>query len=316
MASASNRKPLLILIVGASVLALSGILVRLTHTGPAAAGFWRLTCAMPLLALLALREGPAASPAARMTTRAHLKIIVIAGLMFAADMVCWHYSLHMTSVANATVLGNLTPVLLTLVGWLFFKERPTVLFLCGLSLALAGAASMAMSAGGGGRGTNPDLGNVLAVITTVWYGGYFLAVRQARKSMSAIKIMLGSSLVGAPVMLVVALAFHEPVLPTAAIGWAACIGLGLVHVAGQGSIAWALGKLPAPLTAVVVLVQPATAAILSWFIFHEAIGPLQAVGGLMALAGVALAQAAPQRTPAPVAGEAEAMAKGKPVAAA
>jgi drug/metabolite transporter (DMT)-like permease len=83
-----------------------------------------------------------------------------------------------------------------------------------------------------------------------------------------------------------------------------------VHVTGQGSIAWALGKLPTALTAVVVLVQPVTAALLGWVIFHEAIGPLQAVGGLMALAGVALAQAAPQPTPAPVPGEAEAMAAG------
>ncbi len=308
MASASNRKALLVLILGASVLSLSGVLVRLTHTGAAAAGFWRLTCAMPLLLALAARERPKADPASRMTYPGHRKTLLLAGLMFSADMICWHYSLHLTSVANASVLGNLTPVLLTLVGWLLFKERPAVLFLCGLACSVGGAALMSLSHSGGGMGSDPHLGDALALITTLWYGLYFLAVRTARRSLSAIKVMLGSSLVGAPIMLAAALILHEPVLPVVAAGWGACLGLGVVHVAGQGTIAWALGKLPTALAAVVVLVQPVTAAIISWILFHEALGPAQALGGLMALAGVALAQAAPQRTPAPALGEAEAMA--------
>ena len=67
---------------------------------------------------------------------------------------------------------------------------------------------------------------------------------------------------------------------------------GLVHVAGQGSIAWALGRLPAPTASVVVLVQPVVAALLGWLLFREALGPQQALGGALVLAGVLLAQAA------------------------
>ena len=36
---------------------------------------------------------------------------------------------------------------------------------------------------------------------------------------------------------------HEALLPATALGWAAVVGLGLAHVFGQGSIAWALGRL-------------------------------------------------------------------------
>jgi drug/metabolite transporter (DMT)-like permease len=312
MASVSHRKALLLLILGASVLSLSAVLVRLTHTGAAAAGFWRLTCAMPLLLALAAREAPRADPASRMLWPGHRKTLLLAGLMFSADMVCWHYSLHLTSVANASVLGNLTPVLLTLIGWLLFKERPALLFLCGLACAVGGAALMSFSSSGGGTGSNPHLGDALALITTLWYGLYFLAVRSARRALSATKVMLGSSLVGAPVMLIAALVLHEPVMPVVAAGWWACMGLGVVHVLGQGTIAWALGKLPTALAAVTVLVQPVTAAIVSWLVFHEALGPVQALGGLLALVGVALAQAAPQKTPPPALGEAEAMAAGEP----
>ena len=72
----------------------------------------------------------------------------------------------------------------------------------------------------------------------------------------------------------------------------ACVGLGLMHVAGQGSIAWALGRLPAATASVVVLVQPVVAAILGWMLFAEALGPVQALGAGIALAGVVLAQMA------------------------
>ena len=73
-----------------------------SKTGPAAAGFWRFALALPLLAILASREpGGVATPP---------KWALLAGLFFALDLSFWHYGIVMTSVANATVLCNLTPV--------------------------------------------------------------------------------------------------------------------------------------------------------------------------------------------------------------
>jgi hypothetical protein len=75
-------------------------------------------------------------------------------------------------------------------------------------------------------------------------------------------------------------------------GWAACVGLGIMHVTGQGAIAWALGRLPASVTSVVVLVQPVVATVLGWLLFGEVFGPGQMLGGAIALTGVILAQRA------------------------
>jgi drug/metabolite transporter (DMT)-like permease len=63
-----------------------------------------------------------------------------------------------------------------------------------------------------------------------------------------------------------------------------------VHIGGQGSIAWAMGRLPTPLASVVVLVQPVVATYAGWVLFGEALGPLQTAGAVVALAGVVLAQ--------------------------
>ena len=49
--------------------------------------------------------------------------------VFAADLICWHYGIRYTSVANATVLSNLTPILVTIVAWLVLREAPRPVFL-------------------------------------------------------------------------------------------------------------------------------------------------------------------------------------------
>src|SRR5690606_10676161 len=173
--------------------------------------------------------------------------------------------IFMTSVANATVLCNLTPVVVTLFGWIFFRETPKRLFLLALGLALSGAWAMAVGADGG-QGTNPLLGDLFALSVSLWYGGYFLAVKAARIRAGAMRDMLLSPAVGCLWRLGVAVVLGEVLIPAGAAGWAACAGVGLMHVTGQGGVAWALGRLPAAVTAVVVLIQPVVAAGLGWLL--------------------------------------------------
>jgi drug/metabolite transporter (DMT)-like permease len=103
-------------------------------------------------------------------------------------------------------------------------------------------------------------------------------------------------------LLGVSLALGEPLAPASAAGWLACAGLGLVHVVGQGGVAWSLGRLPAALTAVTVLIQPVVAAGLGWALFAETMTPAQLGGAIALLTGVVLAQWASGRVrPGPVA---------------
>jgi drug/metabolite transporter (DMT)-like permease len=288
-----TRLALAALVFGALVIATTPILVRLAACGPAAAGFWRLALATPLLAAMATRGG---AGGVGLPSRAML----LAGVAFALDLACWHYGIRYTSVANATVLPNLTPVVVTVAGWLVLKERPRPVFLVGMATAIGGAVLMAEAApASAAGGPLTHLGDVLSASTAVWYALYFLAVRSARQTHSTLRVMLWSCLVGAPPLLAAALVMREPILPATALGWAAVTGLGLAHVFGQGSIAWALGRLPASTASVTVLVQPVAAAVLAWLIFSETLTPLQAAGGGIALIGVVLAQQAPARRVVP-----------------
>ena len=79
------------------------------------------------------------------------------------------------------------------------------------------------------------------------------------------------------------------------LGMIAAIHAVLTVRTAQGSIAWALGRLPAATASVVVLVQPVVAAVLGWLLFAEALGPVQALGAAIALGGVVLAQTASRK---------------------
>ena len=273
------------LIFGACAIGFAPIFVRMTETGPAAAGFWRLFLALPILALLALRDGGGVkTPPSR--------AMLLAGLFFAMDLSFWHYGVKLTSVANATVLTNLSPVVVTAVAWFAFRERPGRIFLAGLALAISGAWTMAAGADKS-QAIAPMLGDLLSLATAVWYALYFIAMRQARQGAGASRAMFWSTLVSTPILLGVAFGMGEDIIPASGAGWLACVGLAVVHVAGQGSIAWALGRLPASIASVVVLAQPVVAAVAGWILFHESLTPLQMAGGVLTLVGVVIAQRAP-----------------------
>jgi drug/metabolite transporter (DMT)-like permease len=281
-ADPARGKAILVLLAGACVIGFAPVLVRFGGAGPSAIGFWRLVFALPLLASLAHRSGGGIGVPSRFA--------LFAGLAFALDLGFWHYGISYTSVGKATVLANLTPVVVTAIAWVFLKQRPANLFLVAVVLAVAGVWTMAAAKGLGSEGANPPLGDALSITTALWYALYFLAISAARRRESASGVMLWSSITGAPLLLIAAVIFDEQLLPATTAAWAACIGLGIVHVAGQGSIAWALGRLPPATASVTVLVQPVVAAVLGWVLFNELLSGWQAAGAAIALTGVVLAQ--------------------------
>jgi drug/metabolite transporter (DMT)-like permease len=282
VAQSDRGKAILVLLAGACVIGVAAVLVRLAAAGPAAVGFWRLLFSLPLLALLAARSpGGIGAPS---------RFAMLAGLAFALDLGFWHYGIVNTSVGKATVLANLTPVVVTAIAWIFLKQRPASLFLVAVALSVAGTWTMAVARGLGSVGPNPALGDALSLTTAVWYALYFLAISAARRHETASRVMLWSSITGAPLLLLAALLLGEPIMPESTAGWAACIGLGVVHVAGQGSIAWALGRLPPATASVTVLVQPVVSAALGWLLFNELLSAWQIAGAALALTGVVLAQ--------------------------
>src|SRR5687768_17530818 len=149
------------LFLGATCIALSPIFVRLSEAGPTATAFWRVALAVPpLWLLLLLREKTPKSTAL-------WPLYLAAGLAFAGDLVFWHSSIKLTSVANSTLLANLASCFVTLAAWAFLRQRPTRLFLAGLGAALLGVALLVHTS----LQFSPSAltGDALGVVTAMFY---------------------------------------------------------------------------------------------------------------------------------------------------
>ncbi|MBC7951822.1 MAG: DMT family transporter [Rhodospirillaceae bacterium] len=276
-----SQAGLLALILGAAALGFAPIFVRLSEVGPVSTAFYRLALSLPVFAVLAWPHR--GTPAGRASA--------LAGAFFAADLSVWHAGILLTSVANATLFTNLAPVFVTLGLWLIWGQRPNRRFVMALGLALAGAIMLM----GGSLTVSPDrlAGDGLSLLSGAFYGAYILTVGRARPAVPATVLMLWSGTVAAILVLPVALALGETVLPHTMQGWAVLVGLALVtQVAGQGLIAWGLAHLPSSFGAVVLLLQPLVAALVAWVLFGEALGPLESAGAGVVLLGMYCARKA------------------------
>jgi drug/metabolite transporter (DMT)-like permease len=274
--------------VGVGAIAFSPIFVRLSDLGPNAVAFWRLALATPLLWAWTATSGKGQVVVRPDNRRAYLWLLV-PGIFFAGDLMLWHAAIGLTSVANATFLPNLAPLIVTLVAWQWLGERLKPVFAVGLVAALVGLGLMVLASAG--RGESNLLGDLLATITALFYAGYILSIKQLRKQYNAATILLSSALIGIIILFVATLASGESFLPGDWRGWLVLLGLAwFSHVGGQGLITYALAHLPASFSSVTMLMQPVLAALFAWLLLGEAMAPLQAAGGALVILGILLAR--------------------------
>ena len=278
------RPALPALLLGATFIALSPIFVRVADVGPTASAFWRVALTAPLLwPLLAFSRQPAAP-------RPQWRLLAAAGFAFAGDLAFWHWSIKFTSVANATLLANLASLFVTLAVWMFWRQAPSRTFLAGLAAALLGVAVLVRTSLGAAAGGL--LGDALGVVTALFYAAYILAVKGLRdRGAATLHLMAVTTTLTAIILLPVALASGESLLPRSAGGWLTLAGLAWIsHCAGQGLIAYSLAHLPAAFSSVSLLFQPVMAALFAWLLLSEALAPTQVAGGLVVLLGIYLAR--------------------------
>ncbi len=270
------------LFVGAACIGTSALWVKVSETGPVSTAFWRVFLALPLLWAWALAERGRPARAVPATER---RLMLWAGLLFAGDLAVWHWSVVLTSVANATLLANLAPIFVALAAWILFHRTPSGRFLAGLAAALAG---MAVLIGGDFRlAGNQVLGDALGVVSAMFYAGYQLVVTRLRASASTASIMAWSGAITAAALLPLALASGEQFLPLTGGGWGKLIGLALVsQVVGQSLIAYAMAHLPATFSSVGLLFQPVMAALFAWILLGETLGWIEIAGAITVLAGI------------------------------
>ena len=281
--------PIMVLMGGTFIgLAPIGLRLGLDDLGPQAIAFWRYVFALPVLFLLVVLVQK------RLPAKPN-KFILIAGACFAVDIGLWHWSLTMTTVANATFIVNLGNIGVGLTAWLFLRERPTAMWLPAALIAMAGAA--ALSLGGGVDGKTDLRGDMLALAAAALVSCYIVAAKVARRSLNGLETIFWLTAVEIVVAGLMVIGFRENFFPPELSGFLVPLFLAIfVQIGGQGLIITGLGHTPAAIAGVLILVQPVVAAAISWQLFDEPLAPIQAGGGLLILVGIFISQRGNSKT--------------------
>lgn len=275
--------PFLVFLGGVSIgLAPIGLRLGLDDLGPQAIAFWRFAFALPVLFVLAVgmqRRLPAKPN----------RFVILAATCFALEMGLWHWSLTMTTVANATFLVNLGNICAGLVAWIFLKERPAKMWVLAVGIAIIGAAALSLGSAAEGRA---DLrGDVLAIVAAILVSFYIVASKVARRALSGLDTIFWLTAFETLIAALLVIGFREKFFPAEWTGFLVPLFLAIVvHIGGQGLIVTGLGHTSAAMAGVLVLIQPVVAAALSWQLFGEALAPIQAVGGWLILVGIFVSQ--------------------------
>lgn len=282
------------LIVGAVAMGGSVVFVRVADVGPFASAFWRVAFALPfLLAWMIWEDRRNTGKHREFRSAATLQSInaatVLSGLLFAGDLVFWHLAIVNTSVANATFMATTAPVFVILLSGLVLKEPANRSAFLGLGFCVAGGGALI----GSTMSIQPEnlIGDIYGLITAVFFAGYFLCVRIARRTLGSARIMFFSSCITALVLGVAAAIVEGDIFPMTLAGLGILVALALTaHVLGQGLLAISLGFLPAAFSSLVIFMEAISAAAFGWLLLGETLSAFQLFGGLLILFGIAFAR--------------------------
>jgi drug/metabolite transporter (DMT)-like permease len=278
-----NRLALLRLALAILAISFTPVLFRLSEVGPSATAFYRTCLALPIVLgwmLVERRRAPTAKLAAR-----DALTLVIGGVIFAVNIVNYAWAVHLTAVANASLLSNLSPLFVTLGSFLFLRERVTRGFLAAMLTAIAGVAILASDRLA--IGDDELLGDGVALLSAMSFAAYLVIVGRLRLRVGPGTVMLWTGIFTALVLLAVSLLSGEAMVPVSPRGWAVLLALAVFSYAiGQGLLTVALAELGAAFSSVALLCLPVSAALLSWAVLGEALSVTQAIGGAIILASI------------------------------
>ncbi len=287
--------PYLRLIGAQGAIGAAAIFARfaLTGTGPLTATLLRLAIAALPLCIVALLWGPRGWLGLRREAA-----FAVAGVALAVHFAAWIGSLLFTSVAISTLLVCTSPIWTALYDAVASPGSFQRGLLWALGFAAAGLLLVTIQHPGAAPvGGHQLLGAGLALLGSLGIGVYLLIVRSAgaRPRSGAplptrrivARTYAWAAIAVAPLAFV---AGQPPPSLSDATAWFGILAMALVsQLLGHTALNAALRNFTPSTVALSTVLEPIVAALLAAAIFHEAVTPLAAAGGICILAGIIVA---------------------------
>lgn len=285
--AAIAARPRLAALLGATFIAFSGIFYRWADVSPSTGTVFRALFGLPFLTFVALLEHRRYGGLPKRT----VGMALVAGVFFAGDLTSWHHAIAAVGAGLATVLGNLQVLVVGVVAWLAFGERPTRNTFLALPVVLIGVALISGAIGGQAYGADPALGVVLGLATAFFYAGYLLVIRRGSRDLRRPAGPVAIATLSTAAVAAIFGAFAgdlDPLPEPRSLVWLAVLGL-TSQFLGYLLISLSLTRLPAVLTSMILLAQPVMTVGLGIVLLGEHPSLLQLLGVALVIGGIAVA---------------------------
>lgn len=243
--------------------------------------FYRVVVGAPMMLLVAYATGGCLS-------RDLMRQTALPGLMFGLSFLSGFASIKMTSIANATLITTIQPILILFVAPKMFGERLRARQLLYSAFSMAGVLVVVLAAASTSGAERS--GDLMAFINVVLWTGYFVMSKKRRlagvHSWSYLAaIFLWNGVLVLPFGLIASndLGAMKPsdwfYITTMA------IFPGLV---GHGLMTWAQSHVDVTLASLLGLLSPVISTLLAWWAFGESLTLWQMLGAAFVLGFLAL----------------------------
>ena len=216
--------------------------------------------------------------------------IALSGVCLGLHFTCWISSLYYTSVASASVLVTIHPIIMILVERLWFKRGFAKTTWIGVILAFGGSLLLGISDSQIEQDfADPLFGNFLALTAAVIFVVYLLIGQQIRKKREWIDYVFPVYFYAAAACVLIAVVLGKDLMNISTVGvWA---GAGLAfgpQILGHGSMNYAVKYVSPTLLSTLILVEPLFASVLAFFLFAELPPVTSIIAMVIILGGVGL----------------------------
>jgi drug/metabolite transporter (DMT)-like permease len=255
-------------------------MVRAVTAGPITISLYRLWMAVPVTLLVARLSG------ASITWRV-LRQSLLPAVCFLVTILAGFASFQQTSIANATLIPALQPVLVLVVAGRLFGERVGRRDLALGGTSLAGIAMVVLAAAGSGGASL--VGDLFAVVNLVAFTAYFLAIKHRRTAgVEATALLSGVMIWGAILVTPIALLSSEDLGAISGSDWFWLVLMVLVPgTLGHGLVNWAQRYVDVTVSSLMLLASPVVSTIGAWIFYDQALNKVQVAGAVVVIASLA-----------------------------
>ena len=289
MSTSELKRTMAIAMFGGVVVSFAPIIYAISDANPLTGAFFRMIYALPFLALIIWFRG--IDDNRTFNTRL---IAIGAGIVFALDFLSYHSAVDWIGTGIGTLIGNSQVIIVTLMSWRLFGERPNLSILISLPIVTIGLLLISGILDDEPYGDYPVRGVIAGVFTAIFYSAFLIIYRFANRELAPATNLQFDSTAGCALGLLI-LSFlplqsihvdpidFQPTLPVH--GWLLLLAI-LSQVVGWLAISYSLPRLPAAYTSFAILLQPVLTIVWGVVLLSESPSFQQSIGMIMILGSI------------------------------